>query len=191
MEHLPFVITIVGPESSGKSTLAEVLADKLQAQHVPEYAREYLMSISRPYDRNDLMDIARGQWEMIERATHDSHQGKSINLTPEKLLNLVYSLVPSQRVLPFSLQPGSQITRPIIVVDSGMLNLRMWARIRYNWSIPMVEEKLAHDITSLYLLLRPLTHWTPDPLREAPSLLERAWIYNQYLAELASLLRRT
>jgi len=38
-------------------------------------------------------------------------------------------------------------------------------------------------VTDLYLLCRPFKEWAPDPLREAPSLIDRVWIYNQYLEE--------
>ncbi|MGB4849591.1 MAG: AAA family ATPase, partial [Saprospiraceae bacterium] len=72
-----------------------------------------------------------------------------------------------------------------VLVDGGMMNMRMWARIKYNMMIPVVEEALDNDVTDLYLLCRPLNEWEPDPLREAPSIIDRAWIYNQYLEELA------
>ena len=54
-------IAITGPESTGKSTLAKALSEKLNCQWVPEYARTYIDSIERPYDYHDLLFIARGQ----------------------------------------------------------------------------------------------------------------------------------
>ena len=77
-------------------------------------------------------------------------------------------------------------TRSVLIVDSGMLSLRMWARIKYGSTIPLVEEALKENVTSLYILCRPRKEWELDPLREAPLLLDRAWIYNQYLSELLS-----
>ena len=55
-------IAITGPESSGKSTLAEKLALKLGGQLVPEYAREYLGALRRKYSRQDLQLIAKEQF---------------------------------------------------------------------------------------------------------------------------------
>ena len=65
MQHKPFIITIVGPESSGKTTLARELASFYDAPWVAEYARKYLEGLGRPYEENDLMRIAEGQLEAI------------------------------------------------------------------------------------------------------------------------------
>jgi NadR type nicotinamide-nucleotide adenylyltransferase len=54
-------IAITGPESTGKSWLARHLAEYYQTCYVPEFAREYLNSIKRPYTYEDLAIIARGQ----------------------------------------------------------------------------------------------------------------------------------
>lgn len=54
-------IAIVGPESTGKTTLAKKLAEHYHTAWVPEYAREYLDSINRPYTYDDLLAIAKGQ----------------------------------------------------------------------------------------------------------------------------------
>jgi NadR type nicotinamide-nucleotide adenylyltransferase len=58
-------IALTGPESSGKTTLAQQLAAHFGAPCVQEFARLYLDSIARPYDEDDLPIIARGQlgWE--------------------------------------------------------------------------------------------------------------------------------
>lgn len=54
-------IAITGPESSGKTTLAKALAAHFGAPWVPEYAREYLEGLGRPYLEEDLLRIAEGQ----------------------------------------------------------------------------------------------------------------------------------
>ena len=54
-------ITITGPESSGKSTLAAALASALPAVLVPEYSRTYLERLDRPYAKEDITAISRGQ----------------------------------------------------------------------------------------------------------------------------------
>ncbi len=54
-------VAIIGPESTGKSTLATVLSMKLCCTMVPEYAREYLTQLNRPYKEEDLTTIAKGQ----------------------------------------------------------------------------------------------------------------------------------
>lgn len=52
---------MIGPESTGKSTLSAALAAALHTVWVPEYAREYLENLGRPYEEHDLLAIARGQ----------------------------------------------------------------------------------------------------------------------------------
>lgn len=57
----PKRILILGPESTGKSTLAEDLAHHFGEPWVPEFAREYLEKIDRPYRFEDLVEIGKGQ----------------------------------------------------------------------------------------------------------------------------------
>lgn len=54
-------IVIIGPESTGKSTLSEQLATHYNTLWVPEYARAYLNNLDRPYEEADLFEIAHGQ----------------------------------------------------------------------------------------------------------------------------------
>lgn len=54
-------IAILGPESTGKSHLAQTLAAYYKTTYVPEYAREYIDKISQPYIESDLLEIAKGQ----------------------------------------------------------------------------------------------------------------------------------
>lgn len=57
---------IIGPESTGKSTLSAAIAGRLAAPWVPEYARQYLEALGRPYTAADLLEIARGQLSLEE-----------------------------------------------------------------------------------------------------------------------------
>lgn len=54
----PCKIVVIGPESTGKSTLSAALATALDTMWNPEYAREYLDIIKRPYTEGDLLQIA-------------------------------------------------------------------------------------------------------------------------------------
>ena len=54
-------VTIIGPESTGKSTLCEQLAQHYKSVWVPEFAREYLMKHGMNYSYDDLLTIAKGQ----------------------------------------------------------------------------------------------------------------------------------
>lgn len=54
-------IVVIGPESTGKSTLSAALATTWHTAWVPEYARDYLTALQRPYTEQDLWTMAQGQ----------------------------------------------------------------------------------------------------------------------------------
>ncbi len=55
-------ISITGPESTGKSWLAEKLAGHFDEPWVPEFSRSYLQKLDRPYEFSDIAGIAEGQY---------------------------------------------------------------------------------------------------------------------------------
>jgi NadR type nicotinamide-nucleotide adenylyltransferase len=57
----PKKIVILGPESTGKSTLCEALAKHYNTVWCPEYARQYLSEYGTDYDYENLLKIAKGQ----------------------------------------------------------------------------------------------------------------------------------
>jgi len=63
----PLKVVITGPESTGKSTLAEQLASHYKTVFVPEYARTYVEKLERPYVYKDLEYIAKRQIEDLEK----------------------------------------------------------------------------------------------------------------------------
>src|SRR5690349_4824420 len=54
-------IVVIGPESTGKSTLCQQLAEHYKTVWCPEYAREYLLKNGMNYTYDDLTHIAKGQ----------------------------------------------------------------------------------------------------------------------------------
>jgi NadR type nicotinamide-nucleotide adenylyltransferase len=62
-------IVIIGPESTGKSTLCKQLADHYHTLWCPEYAREYLLANGTDYTYADLLTIAKGQLDLEDRYT--------------------------------------------------------------------------------------------------------------------------
>ncbi len=61
-------IAIVGPESSGKSTLANQLVTHYHAIEVTEFARSYLEKTSGNYVEKDLVEVAKGQVNLENEA---------------------------------------------------------------------------------------------------------------------------
>ncbi|MDB4516614.1 AAA family ATPase [Crocinitomicaceae bacterium] len=59
-------IAITGPESSGKTTLANLLSQKLRAPMVEEFARHYLETFGPEYTEEDLETMLIGHQNAIE-----------------------------------------------------------------------------------------------------------------------------
>ncbi len=59
-------VLIFGPESTGKTTLANWLAQKFRGFVVPEYARTYLHARDEDFGLDDMTVIAQGQWASEE-----------------------------------------------------------------------------------------------------------------------------
>lgn len=62
-------IVVIGPESTGKSTLCEDLAKHFCVAFVPEYAREYLKQKGTNYELKDVENIAKGQLRLEDEHT--------------------------------------------------------------------------------------------------------------------------
>jgi len=54
-------IAVVGPESTGKSTMSAFLAEHYQTVWVPEYAREYCEKLTKPPTWQDEINMFYGQ----------------------------------------------------------------------------------------------------------------------------------
>jgi len=99
-------IILTGPESSGKSTLAQQLAAHFETEWLPEYSREYLQNLNRNYHEEDLYEMAKGQFLKEKEAKE-----KAI-LTGEKrlicdtsfLVLKIWSIVKYGRCHPFILE---------------------------------------------------------------------------------------
>jgi NadR type nicotinamide-nucleotide adenylyltransferase len=57
-------VALIGPESSGKTTLARQLAAHFSTQWVPEFARGYVSTLGRNYTLQDIQYCAREQLQM-------------------------------------------------------------------------------------------------------------------------------
>ena len=122
-------IVITGPESTGKSVLAQHLANAFHAESVPEYARDYFdQKGTTSYDLNDLALIAKGQSESVNLALRHNP--------------------------------------PLLFCDTDLITIAIWARDKFNETIPAVENRMREELADLYLLCKPDLPWEPDPLRE-------------------------
>ena len=67
-------IVVIGPESTGKSTLSEKLAAYFNTVWTPEFAREYLEELEHPYEQHDLWEIAQGQLRLEDKQAKQARE---------------------------------------------------------------------------------------------------------------------
>ena len=95
-------IAITGPESTGKSQLAERLADHYNTVWVPEFARDYIETLKRPYEEGDILTIAKGQLDR-EREI-EQHASKYLFCDTELLVTKIWSDVAFKHCDPWILE---------------------------------------------------------------------------------------
>lgn len=149
-------IIVLGPESTGKSTLCAQLATHYSTLWCPEFAREYLLKNGKDYSFNDLLIIAKGQL-----ALQQEYEEKVTEKWKNETLN-------------------SDTKLPILFLDTDMYVMKVWCEYVFNKCYSFILEKAAHQTCDLYLLCNPDLPWVKDELREYPDLKSRRELYHVY-----------
>lgn len=64
-------VCLIGPECTGKTTLAQQLAGHFGVGWVPEFVREYAERVRRPLTADDVEPIAMGEIALLDAASND------------------------------------------------------------------------------------------------------------------------
>lgn len=72
---VPKKIAVVGPESTGKSSVVKFLSSYFQASFVHEFAREYCEGLNRNYTMEDELAMFHGQLQ-LEQIALDNFSGE-------------------------------------------------------------------------------------------------------------------
>lgn len=67
-------IALIGPESSGKTTLAEQLANHFHTIWILEFARDYIAELNRPYTYEDVLFCTQQQQKMEDEGLKKANQ---------------------------------------------------------------------------------------------------------------------
>lgn len=164
---LPMIkkVVILGPESTGKSTLCELLAQHYRMQWCPEFAREYLLTNGMDYSFDDLLTIAKGQLALEdEYATLVNSQWARVN---ERTW-----------VNPHSLETSQQI--PLLFVDTDMYVMKVWCEYVFGKCHQFILNEIVERRYDLYLLCNTDLPWVKDELREYPDEKNRQELYHIY-----------
>lgn len=149
-------IILVGPESTGKTTLAKRLAKHYQNKFVPEYGRTYTEEYvvgQRPIELNDLEYIALGHIKFAKEIAMENVKSK---LTNDKIL----------------------------ILDTDLIITQIWSEIYFK-EVPERVMSLQNEYIQkgdLYFLMDVDIPWENDGTREFPYL--RRWHYDRIEQEL-------
>ncbi len=158
-------IVVIGPESTGKSTLCELLAQHFKTEWCAEFAREYLLTNGTNYTFEDLATIAKGQlaleneaesivnsqWSIAENGTYVNHHS---------LLTIHHS--------------------PLLFLDTDMYVMKVWCEYVFSKCHTFILDEIVDRKYDLYLLCNVDLPWVKDELREYPDEKPRRELYKIY-----------
>jgi NadR type nicotinamide-nucleotide adenylyltransferase len=151
-------IVVLGPESTGKSTLCAALAAHYQTIWTPEYARAFLSKNGTKYTYDDLLTIAKGQIQKEEEA----------------LASLNKNTVD---------QPTPKISNKLIL-DTDMYVMKVWCEYVFNNCHHYILEQINQRNYDLYLLCDIDLPWAADEMREYPDAGPRKELFTIYKEQL-------
>lgn len=149
-------IVVIGPESTGKSSLCTALAGHYKTLWVKEYAREYLEQNGMNYGFEDLYKIALGQNENEIAAITDLNN----------------------RVISNSAIP--------LFIDTDLYVIKVWSEFVFNKCDNRILSQIAKRQTDLYLLCDVDLPWVEDNLREYPDVKVREKLFHYYKEEMTA-----
>ena len=147
-------IVVVGPESTGKSTLCGQLAQHYETTWCPEFAREYLLTNGKNYDFEDLLTIAKGQLALEDE----------------------YSATLEENSLPM-LEDGGHLP---LFIDTDMYVMKVWCEFVFENCHRFILDEIVKRKYDLYLLCNTDLPWVKDELREYPDIKSRKKLYAIY-----------
>ena len=145
-------IVVIGPESTGKSTLCEQLAQHYKTIWCPEYAREYLLQHGTHYSYEDLLSIAKGQLSLEDSALTEIERSVDRNTA----------------------------TNPLLFIDTEMYVMKVWCEVAFEQCHTWILKQIAQRNYDMHLLCDVDLPWTKDELREYPDLVYRKKLFKIY-----------
>ena len=143
-------IVVLGPESTGKSTLCAALAKHYQTIWCKEFAREYLINNGTKYTYENLLTIAKGQIANEEAAI-------------EKALTQINNGGTNK-----------------LIIDTDMYVMKVWSEYVFNNCDPFILEQINERNYDMYLLCDIDLPWISDEMREYPEELPRKELFLIY-----------
>jgi nicotinamide riboside kinase len=159
-------IVVVGPESTGKSTLCEKLAAHYNTIWVREYAREYLLANGTDYTFENLLDVAKGQLAGEEKGIEEA--------------NRLFVSAKTEMANTTATHSPLTIHHSPLFIDTDMYVMKVWCEFVFDKIHPWILNQVVERKYDLYLLCNVDAPWVRDELREYPDLVIREKLYHHY-----------
>lgn len=159
-------IVIIGPESTGKSTLCKQLAAHYKTLWCPEYAREYLLKHGTNYTFDDLLTIAKGQLAL------ENEYVEEVRKTESQKDRKIVSGRSSDSPLPTH--------HSLLFIDTDMYVMKVWCEFVFANCHRFILDQIIERKYDLYLLCNIDLPWVKEELREYPDLESRQQLYLIY-----------
>lgn len=154
-----YKVVVIGPESTGKSTLCEKLAAYYNTIWVEEYAREFLLKNGNAYTQEDLLFIAKGQIENEEKAIQQLSNNQYLET------NNANHQTPNNELL---------------LIDTDMYVMKVWSEFVFNTCDNFILDQIVERKYDCYLLCEPDIDWVKDEMREYPDMETRSKLFHHY-----------
>ncbi len=151
-------VGIIGPESTGKSSLARYLARRYEGTYVPEYARTYVEQIMANGRTDD--------WTKV--------------ITFDDLCAIARHQIEEMETLAFS-------RSPFAFFDTELIVTKVWFDYAFGRVPEWLNENIHRYPMDVYLLTYPDLPWVPDPARSNGSDAIRKELFQRYEAEIQAL----
>ncbi len=151
-------VGIIGPESTGKSSLARYLARRYEGTYVPEYARTYVEQIMANGRTDD--------WTKV--------------ITFDDLCAIARHQIEEMETLAFS-------PSPFAFFDTELIVTKVWFDYAFGRVPEWLNENIHRYPMDVYLLTYPDLPWIPDPARSNGSDAIRKELFDRYEAEIQAL----
>lgn len=154
---MTYRVALIGPESTGKTTIARYLAARYGGTFCPEYERSYCEALDRDYTYEDVCTIARMQIDRLKRIAQEGEAD-----APDAADRLYF-------------------------FDADLIITRTWLEIEYHTVPQWVDDAIHTYPMDVYLLTYPDLDWVPDPVRSNGDDATRLMLYHKYLEQVQAL----
>lgn len=157
-------IVILGLESTGKSTLCELLAQYYQTEWCSEFAREYLLTNGTDYTVDDLLLIAKGQLALEEEILEIVHGSWIMDHGEKKTIN----------------HEPLTMNQPVLFIDTDLYVMKVWSEYVFGSCDFFILDQIVKRKYDGYLLCDIDLPWVKDELREYPDEKPRQELFGMY-----------